>query len=593
MMVSNFGFGQQQGNTKNPERIRWTPWQTYSTFPSSNLDCSNQSWKLVYYDEFEGTAINTSDWYTFSPDGGVNCSGTDNCFWARARGGGNFWGLFMDDNVEVDNGMLKLHVKKEPNTWFGVNFNYSAGVIWAKQDFQYGKFEARIKMHKGGGFFPAFWLTSSTEMDIIEYPGGKTPKKYGITLWGQGSTISDIHQVTDVNGNVIDFSQGFHVYSAEWTPHKAEFFVDGYLVREFYRYQRKLPIGVQGVDCDTYQSSGKFRESLVMSDASKAIVFNTSVMFDEDKYGAIKDSDFPSTMEVDYIRVYQKTPQQGKYDLCGGTIEGLDDICYGGQETYTFSGDYSNVTWTTSSNLNIIGTTANTVTVSPTTTGFSTGWIKATVDFIHAPCSTKTFIKNVQTGELINGTINLNNSSQPLQTVNFISGNSGNSYTTFNVDLDNTANTYNWQITSGNGTIGGTNWNPQLITIPPNSTSLSCEISTTTDCGIIARTVAFVISSGWYRISPNPANNYLNIATIADYEVEHSSDTGELTKTLIQPSFSKVTLFNFYTAEQVFEQNAFQPIKQMTVDIGHLPKGKYLLKITNELNTSTHQIIIE
>jgi hypothetical protein len=30
-------------------------------------------------------------------------------------------------------------------------------------------------------------------MDIIEYPGGKTPKKYGITLWGQGSTISDIH----------------------------------------------------------------------------------------------------------------------------------------------------------------------------------------------------------------------------------------------------------------------------------------------------------------------------------------------------------------------------------------------------------------
>jgi hypothetical protein len=63
-------------------------------------------------------------------------------------------------------------------------------------------------------------------------------------------------------------------------------------------------------------------------------------------------------------------------------------------------------------------------------------------------------------GQLISGTVNQTNPiylSQPLQTVNFITAPSGNSYTTFNVDLDNTTVNYNWQITSGNGTIGGSN----------------------------------------------------------------------------------------------------------------------------------------
>jgi hypothetical protein len=52
-------------------------------------------------------------------------------------------------------------------------------------------------------------------------------------------------------------------------------------------------------------------------------------------------------------------------------------------------------------------------------------------------------------------------------------------------------------------------------------------------------------------------------------------------------------LYNFETGEQVYSQESIEPIKFMTMDIAHIPKGKYILQIKNEEITFTHQIIIE
>ncbi len=566
-------------------------WYATNNFLTSNLDYSNDAWKLVFYDEFDGTAIDTDTWYTFSPDGGPNCNGTDNCFWTRGRQGGDFKALFLDNNIEVDNGLLKLHVKKEETIWYDSTFDYSAAMIWSKPNFQflYGRFESRIKMHKGGGFFPAYWLYGTHEIDIIEYPGGKTPTEYPTTVHGNGK--QDPHRITSINGNSIDLSQGFHTYVVEWSPHKVEWFVDGHLVRTFYRYQKKRFLGNTYVKCNNYNSTGTFRESKLMGEVSMSVIFNTSVMKNINKYGVIDDNDFPSTMEVDYIRVYQKIPQSGKVDLCDGEIEGSDEICYTGQETYTFStldGENSTVTWTTSPNLNVINTSNNEITIEPTSSVFTSGWIEATVDFVHAPCSTKTFTKNLYAGQLIEGTyVSGSTTQKTLQSVNFSNSNS------FNITLDNPTNTYTWQLSSGNAAFGNPNANPQWVQIISGSSSASFNISTSTDCGLISRTVAFVHTSGWYRISPNPSSNYIYIEAEEDYEVQYSDETGEVTTQLIQPSFSKVTLYNFNNGEQVFEQNAYQSVKNMTLDISHLPAGQYVLHIDNEYNTTTHQIIVE
>ena len=596
---STFVFGQQRIH-----HSLWNSAQYYSNFSSNNLDCSNDSWKLVFYDEFDGNTINTTKWFTYRP----TSNGTDNSAYSRGINNGTFSGLFVDSNVEVNNGTLKLHVKKESNTWYGETFNYSASIINSKFNhrYKYGRFEARIKMHKGGGFFPAFWLFNGHEIDIIEYKGVLTPTEFRGTLhgyWANGGHAEDGYSIKKVNGNNVDFSQNFHVYAVEWSPHKIEWFVDGHLVRTFYRYKRaRLSFSyIDGtpylysfneyLDCHNYQGAGDIYDSKVMGDNALNIILNTGINNNSQKFGAIKDSDFPSFMEVDYVRVYQKIPQTGKVDLCSGEISGSDEICFNGQQTYTFNtfdGENSTVTWTTSSNLNIINSSNNVITVNPTSSTFTSGWIEATVNFTHAPCSTKIFKKYLYMGSLIEGTyVSGGYNSNPLNTVNFSNSNS------FNITLDNPTNIYTWQLSSGNAYLGGVNWNPQTVQIASGSSSASVNIFTNTNCGLISRTVAFVHTGGWYRISPNPSSNYIYIEAEEDYQVEYSDENGELTTQLIQPSILKTTLYNFNTSEKVLEQATLQPVKNMNLDIGSLPLGQYVLHIKNEYNTTTHQIMIE
>lgn len=137
------------------------------------------------------------------------------------------------------------------------------------------------------------------------------------------------------------------------------------------------------------------------------------------------------------------------------------------------------------------------------------------------------------------------------------------------------------------------NWNPQLIKIPPNNTSLSCEISIVTDCSTISRTVAFVPTSVWYRIGPNPNNGLINIIAIEDFEVFHSNETDEIVSTIISPTFTKCILYSFKTGEQVYSQESIEPIKYMSMNVDYLASGKYILKIINDEIISTHQILIK
>lgn len=229
--------------------------------------------------------------------------------------------------------------------------------------------------------------------------------------------------------------------------------MDGKSVRTFYRYQHKnRPLGIiqHEVKCNNSYSSGTFRENLAMGDIPMRIIANLSVQNNQRSTGLLDSTIFPKKMEIEFIRVYQKQIQPDRYDLCGGDISGSEEICSGGQEVYTFNGDYDTIVWTTSSNLNSI-TNLNSVTISPIGTSFSAGWIKAMVKFAHTPCSIKTYTKTLHGGgQSITGTINQsspNYFSQPLQTLNFITKNTNNTFTTFNVDLDNLTNTYNWQIT--------------------------------------------------------------------------------------------------------------------------------------------------
>jgi hypothetical protein len=106
---------------------------------------------------------------------------------------------------------------------------------------------------------------------------------------------------------------------------------------------------------------------------------------------------FPASYDIDYIRIWQKTPQAGLSDLCSFNIQGSDGICAGQQLTYNIIGQLSaSMTWSVSPNLAIISQTNSSIIVKPLTNSSTGGaWIKVQAS---EPCSQSSNTKNIWIG---------------------------------------------------------------------------------------------------------------------------------------------------------------------------------------------------
>ena len=111
-------------------------------------------YQLVWSDEFDGTELNRNNWNVE-----VNGNG----------GGNNELQYYVDNtkNLEVSNGTLKIHALREN---YG-NKSYTSGRINSKgkQEFKYGKIEARMKLPRFSGIWPAFW-TLGANYDTVGWP---------------------------------------------------------------------------------------------------------------------------------------------------------------------------------------------------------------------------------------------------------------------------------------------------------------------------------------------------------------------------------------------------------------------------------------
>jgi beta-glucanase (GH16 family) len=158
-----------------------------------------------------------------------------------------------------------------------------------KQAWRYGRIAARIKLPEGGGTWPAIWMLGSSintlgwpacgEVDIMEHAGNR-----------QGTVQSALHTISS-SGNTVNHgsqlistvSTEFHVYEVEWTSEKMVFSVDG---AAHY----------------TYNPPTK-NSSTWPFDANQFIILNVAM---GGGFGGEINPDFTSsTMEVDYVRVYQ------------------------------------------------------------------------------------------------------------------------------------------------------------------------------------------------------------------------------------------------------------------------------------------------
>jgi beta-glucanase (GH16 family) len=179
-------------------------------------------WKLVWSDEFDGPA-------RALPDATK---------WTYDLGGGG-WGnqepeiyTKRPENVAQDGeGHLIIRAIK---TRAG---NYTSARIKTQGKFtvEYGKIAVRMKIPRGQGMWPAFWMLGADnetagwpecgEIDVMENIG-KEPSIVHGTIHGPGYSGSKGigHDYSLPSGHVL--SDDFHVYAAEWSPDAITFLLD-------------------------------------------------------------------------------------------------------------------------------------------------------------------------------------------------------------------------------------------------------------------------------------------------------------------------------------------------------------------------------
>ena len=238
-------------------------------------------YKMVWHDEFDDNVL-SNDWtYEVQNSGWVN-NELQNYRKSEIDG---------KKTVETIDGILNI------NCFKGSDDKVYSGRIKAKesQGWQYGYIEARIKLPKGKGTWPAFWMMPCKvdwekegwpkcgEIDIMEEVGAN-PNYVSSSLHAEGHVHTLGNQITHemlCKGAEDDF----HVYSIEWSKEEIKTYVDG-----------KLQL--------SYSSDGTVKN--YPYDKPYYIILNLAWGGDWGGYKGIDESALPTTMQVDYVRVFQK-----------------------------------------------------------------------------------------------------------------------------------------------------------------------------------------------------------------------------------------------------------------------------------------------
>ena len=241
---------------------------------------TNSPWELVFEDNFNNGALDTNVWrrtYRGSADWQNTQSSDPRCIGFRVgclllRG-------IVNDNLETDTahfltgGVITEGLKPLPSP---------------------GRYEIRARLNAARGAWPALWLLPydgkahpwpyGGEIDIMEEVG-VNPDYVSSSLHAKGHYHVENTQVTkEIKCPGAEGS--FHTYGMEWTPEYFQFYVDG---------QKTL----------YYKNPGTGKRDWPY-DANFYVIFNLAWGGDWGGSQGVDESALPITMEVDWVRVWQK-----------------------------------------------------------------------------------------------------------------------------------------------------------------------------------------------------------------------------------------------------------------------------------------------
>ncbi|MCA1764209.1 MAG: family 16 glycosylhydrolase [Flavobacteriales bacterium] len=288
-----------------------------TTYPIQDFNiCNYDPWILVFEDNFEGNDLDQRIW---DPLTGVP---RDPNFDERKA-----W--HKPENIVLENGLLKIISKEEAlinqcfDWWDGnttqtdcSDFSYSTGEMWSKRKFEYGMFQAKVKIPRGKGFWPAFWLYGDNnvwnEIDIFEfwneenlwgnYDSDKLARVHHMNMWYDYDSDGSGNQCSVSENYDIDFSESFHVFTVVWEKQRTRWYVDGDLKHTSYRYATALG---QITGCDI-KGWTPYLLNKIYAQEPMSIIFNTAIQSGSNAPNTA--TPFPSKMEVDWVRYYQRHP---------------------------------------------------------------------------------------------------------------------------------------------------------------------------------------------------------------------------------------------------------------------------------------------
>ncbi|MFJ3082848.1 family 16 glycosylhydrolase [Streptomyces halstedii] len=199
---------------------------------------------VVFADEFDGPAGSAVDGGKWQTETGDNVDNHERQYYTPGT-----------DNAVLDGeGHLVITARKENpgnyQCWYGTCEYTSSRLNTAGRFTQtYGHVEARMKIPRGQGIWPAFWMLGadigdvgwpeSGEIDVMENVGFEPGTVHG-TLHGPGySGAGGIGAGYTLPGGAA-FADDFHTFAVDWAPDSVTWSVDGTV------YQQRTPADLNG-----------------------------------------------------------------------------------------------------------------------------------------------------------------------------------------------------------------------------------------------------------------------------------------------------------------------------------------------------------
>ncbi len=249
-----------------------------------------KAWQVVWQDEFTGLADASPDPTRWRFDVGTGPSGDG---WGNGQ---QEFDTARPENVSLD-GLGHLRITARQESYLGMS--YTSGRIVTQGLFArvHGRFEARMKLPRGQGLWPAFWMLgvdvdakgwpACGEIDVMEYRG-QEPRRITGSLHGPGYSgakpITGDYTLPPGPG----FDEDFHVFGVEWEPDLITWDVDGVV------WQVATPGRMPAGGTWPFDRPFFLLLNLAVGGTYVGVVDGTAT--------------FPQILLVDYVRVYERAP---------------------------------------------------------------------------------------------------------------------------------------------------------------------------------------------------------------------------------------------------------------------------------------------